>query len=408
MRILDVNPRVVFPPRVGGAVRTCQLLSHLSRGHVVRQFSQTRVRDFWGRRLEREVWVTPSYLEYRYVSAVPSIVSEWCQRSWLHLPVVNGSTLRFARPARLQHWLQWADVTLVEGPWQFGYCRRHKPRGPLVLASHNLEVTCRRSVAEAAGVSTKNNFWLRYSESLEREAVEHAALILAVSPNDRRGFIEHYGADPGRVIVVPNGADTETYVPVEASEKGRLKKELGLPSRPTVIYLASNAKAPHREGLRWVRAVASRMPDFTFLVVGGLFLRPRIEGNLVASGVVDDPCPYLQAADFSLCPIEHGGGTKIKVLESLAVGLPTVVFSETTLGTELGHLQQVWVSAKTAEELAAGLRGLASNQALAERLRAQGRKHVQEHHDWRKIAAKLEGVLTELVQSAAAFAGASR
>jgi glycosyltransferase involved in cell wall biosynthesis len=293
-------------------------------------------------------------------------------------------------------------------PWQFAYCHRQKPPGPLILASHNLEAWAHASHAEATGISVgrmhsfkkvESTIWRRYIERLERNAVAEADLVLTVSPNDRQGFIDYYGVDPARVVEIPNGADTKRLAPVDGETKRALKQRLGLPMKPTAIYLASQAHPPHLAGLTWIRRVAARMDGFTFLVVGGISSRAQVKGNVIATGFVDDPCSYLQAADISLCPIQYGGGTKIKVLESLAVALPTVVFSETIQGTALRHQEHLLAVDKSEEALVSALNRLVENRELADRLGVAGRDFVVEHHDWERIAAKLKSVLLQLTPS---------
>ena len=143
-----------------------------------------------------------------------------------------------------------------------------------------------------------------------------------------------------------------------------LRRKLGLPDRQTVVYLAANAKPPRRAGLAWVRRLAERMPGCTFLIVGGIFGAPERQNNVIATGRIEDPASYLQAADISLCPIEFGGGTKIKMIESLAVGLPTVVFEETRFGTNAQHGEHVWVVEKDEEHIFSGLSLLLQDKAL--------------------------------------------
>jgi glycosyltransferase involved in cell wall biosynthesis len=145
-----------------------------------------------------------------------------------------------------------------------------------------------------------------------------------------------------------------------------------------------------------VRRVAELMPDVTFVVTGTLFPRPVRERNVIGTGLVDDPLPYLQAADLSVCPVEFGGGTKIKVLEALSVGLPTVVFAEAMRGLSVRDGEQVWVAEKHESSLAAAIRRLLRDQGLALRLGLSGRRFVVEHHDWRRLAATLENALLRL------------
>jgi len=124
MRILDVSPRTVYPPENGSSVRIYHLLRHLSRRHEIRQFSQPRLAQFWNKPFAREVWVTPSYQEHRYTHPLPSLASEFCHRLWISQPVLIGAAMSVADPRRLREWLSWADLVLVEFPWQFAYCHR--------------------------------------------------------------------------------------------------------------------------------------------------------------------------------------------------------------------------------------------------------------------------------------------
>jgi glycosyltransferase involved in cell wall biosynthesis len=391
MNILDVSPRVTFPPMRGSSVRTHNLLSHLSARHEVRQFSQARPRQAAS---FEEAWPNPSYCEFRYGNRLTALVGERAERSWVRAPLLSGAVLRLGRPALLDDLLSWADVVLVEFPWQFAYCRRRRPDAPIVLASHNVEAAKFESYARAAGAAAGRRFWLGLVRRLEAEAVSGADLVLAVSKADRRRLIDTYRADPARVVEIPNGADTERYSPVGRDARHAARRELGLPAKPTVVYAASDVP-PNWAGLGWVRRVAAKAPQLTFLVIGPV-CRPQIDGNVIATGLVDDVARYLAAADLSLCPIEHGGGTKIKLLESLAAGLPTVAFAEALEGLALRDGEQVLVADKREHALLHALERLRQDPDLADRLARSGRRFVEEKHAWSAIAGRLERALDQL------------
>lgn len=78
--------------------------------------------------------------------------------------------------------------------------------------------------------------------------------------------------------------------------------------------------------------------------------------------------PAFAAADLSLCPIEFGGGTKIKLMEALAAGLPTVAFAESLRGTELRDGVHVVVAPKSVEGRLGALQRLANDPAEAARI----------------------------------------
>jgi glycosyltransferase involved in cell wall biosynthesis len=399
MRILDISPRLVWPPGNGSTARMYHLLRELSRRHEVRQFSQPRWIEVRRADFAPEARPTDTYREHRNRNLMCAAGSEFCNRSWIRpQAVLSGACLRLTRPKLLRDWFRWADIALVEFPWQFAYCRRVAPQLPMVLASHNIEVLTRTSNARAIGLAVKRSPMLRFVARLERHAVARADLILAVSEDDREEYVQRYGADGDRIVVVPNGSDTTELFPVEASAKATLRAELGLPDRSTVVYLAGGTKIPDLEGLKWVRRLADRRPELSFVIVGGISPRSYTEGNVIATGFVPDHRPYLQAADISLNPIEYGGGTKLKVFDGLAAGLATVVFAEAIRGTQLQPDEHLLVAEKNDDALERTVCRLVAEPSFATALGAAGRRFVSEHHDWRTIARGLESVLVEFLR----------
>ncbi|MCP5112926.1 MAG: glycosyltransferase, partial [bacterium] len=180
MRILDVAPRTTVPPMDGATVRMYHLLGNLSRNHEVRQFTQPRLSQIRAPGFEREVHGAESYLEYRNTNRLSALVTDAGRRSWAGVPMLAGAGLRLARPQRLLEWIDWADVVVVEFPWQFAWCRRRTWDKPLVLASHNLEIQKFVAYAEAAGTTVRNSYLYRYAVTLERRAATQADLITAV------------------------------------------------------------------------------------------------------------------------------------------------------------------------------------------------------------------------------------
>jgi glycosyltransferase involved in cell wall biosynthesis len=395
MKILDVSPKVVLPPNTGSRVRMYNLLRHLSRDHEVWQFSQHRAGSLL-REHANEIQVTPTYSEVQYAHPALRIVGNLAEARHVAAPTLRGAGLWLARPERLRSLLAWADVVLVEFPWQFAYCNRHRGRAPLVLASHNVEAERFASVAQADHGPGSRHRWAGWIERVERRAVHGADLVLAVSPEDRDEFIRRYRVDPSRVVVVPNGAETDRYVPLQTAEKEEAKARLGLPAKPTVLYVGSDT-APNRAGLRWVRRLATATSNLSFVVVGEVS-RGLTGEPFVAPGVVNDLTPFIEAADIAICPIEFGGGTKIKLLEAMSAGLPTVAFAETIEGLSVRHGKEVWVVEKNPSEILAALDRLARDTALAAGLGAAGRSFVIEHHDWREVARDLGQVLLQLTQ----------
>jgi len=317
------------------------------------------------------------------------------ERSWVAAPVSSGWGLWLTKPKLLDELLNWADIAMVEFPWQFDYCYRRRPAQRFVLATHNVEIAKFTDYALAERVRPENNRWLRAIEKIERRAVARARLVLAVSPADKMEFVERYGADTARIVEVPNGADTTCYKPTPETARKRAKRDLGLSEKPVILFVGSDAP-PNRVALQWMERLAQRTNRFTFLAVGRVCGQSRVEGNFHRIGEVDDCRPYMRAADVSLCSLEHGGGTKIKLMEALAAALPTVTFRKCLHGTALRDGEHLLVTEPDVESMLAALDRLVLDPELAERIGCNGRDHVAEHHDWDGSAERLEEALLVL------------
>lgn len=390
MRILDVSPRVCNPPARGSSVRTAGLLRGLAGRHEVRQLSQVRLR----RRGDPEAgrgttMLAAGYSERAIAPLLPSLATELGARTWVRAPVLSGAGL--ARSRVLRRAVAWADVVIVEFPWQYAACRRVAGSTPVVLDTMNVEAAKFADYARASGDPLTTRPWLHLIERLERRAVRDADLVLAVSDVDRDGLIERYDARPERVVTIPNGADTDRYRPATPRERAAARAVLGLPDRPTALFAAADVP-PNRAGLAWVRGLAARAPDITFLVTGAI--HPPARDDIVATGLLDDFGLALAAADVALCPIEFGGGTKIKLLEGLAAGLPTVAFAEALHGLDVDGA--VLVAPKSVDGLLSAIRR-ATDPSAGARLSELGRARVAANHDWAGIARRLERLLAQTV-----------
>jgi hypothetical protein len=111
---------------------------------------------------------------------------------------------------------------------------------------------------------------------------------------------------------------------------------------PVFVFLGGLDFAPNRDGLTWFLAnfrdeVLAAMPDFRLLIVGRGSARPLPEAtawgeHVQTLGWVDDLDEVLGSCAALLSPLRIGSGTKIKVLEALARGLPVVATRAGVLG----------------------------------------------------------------------------
>ena len=115
-------------------------------------------------------------------------------------------------------------------------------------------------------------------------------------------------------------------------------------------------------------------------------------------GTVEDIRPHLQSCDFMVVPLRAGGGTRIKIFEAMAMGVPVV---STTIGAEglpVTHGENILI-ANSDQELADACLTLLTNPALAKNISSAARKKVEKDHSWKAVSKQFidlcESVATE-------------
>jgi glycosyltransferase involved in cell wall biosynthesis len=218
---------------------------------------------------------------------------------------------------------------------------------------------------------------------------------LVVSDLDGSRLKEHAGEV--RVSVIPNGVDVEYFRP---GPPGGKRKE-GLifagamdwyPNREAVRFFLKEIwpKLQDREGERPVTFLGKNPPRELLEAAKGSSIR--------APGFVDDVRPYLDEAGIYICPIRDGGGTRLKILDALAMAKPLVATGLAVEGLDL--VEEVhYLRAETADDFVGQIRRLENDPDLGLSLAAEGQRHVQERFSWDVIGKKLADSYQEAIRS---------
>ncbi len=195
--------------------------------------------------------------------------------------------------------------------------------------------------------------------------------------------------------VVPNGVDTRAY-----------RGDFGPPQADTLVYSGALTYRANFDAVGYFLRdifplVRARRPGARLLVTGktdGVPLTRLPLGERVAlTGYVEDIRPVVARAWAAIVPLRVGGGTRLKILEALALGTPVVSTSKGAEGLDLQDGEHLLI-ADTPREFAEAVTRLLSDAALREALGRRGQERVRRLYDWERIGAQLNAYLQRILE----------
>ena len=265
-----------------------------------------------------------------------------------------------------------------------------------VLFQHNVETAIwRRHASTAPNPVTRAYFQMQAERMFvyERDVCKKVRHLIAVSPEDACQFRELFGLT-GPVSDIPTGVDADFFaVPPENP-----------PSRSGIVFVGSMDWLPNIDGVRFfveqiLPLIRRDHPDCR-LVIAGRDPDPAIQQlasshrDIVVTGRVPDIRPYLWSSAISVVPLRIGGGTRLKIYESMAAGAPVV---STTIGAEglaVRSPDNIRL-ADTPEAFARACVELLTSIEENRRLAAAARQLVESQFGWEGVAARFEQILAQ-------------
>jgi glycosyltransferase involved in cell wall biosynthesis len=140
----------------------------------------------------------------------------------------------------------------------------------------------------------------------------------------------------------------------------------------------------------WPRLASD--PSWRLIIVGRNPIPELLEAardpRVSAPGFVNDVRPYVAAAGIYVCPIRDGGGTRLKVLDALAMGKALIATRLAVEGIEVEDGVH-YLSAETVDDFVAQIRRVAAQSDLRKALGREGRAFVEARYGWESIGKRL-------------------
>ena len=267
---------------------------------------------------------------------------------------------------------------------------------PAVISAHNIESVIWKRLAR-----NTSNPLLRFIarqqanriEQIERKWYPLISHCIAVSEEDS-DVIKSYGA---RVTVVENGVDMEYYNWREDTEHEN-----------TIVFTASFDTFSNQDAVDYFIKeifpfIKIRNPDATLWLVGKEPTKKirkygEEDGNVHVTGTVPDVRPFISRASLCIVPLRIGGGSRLKILEAMAMRKPVVSTSVGAEGLRVADGKNI-ILVDTPRDFADKVLWLLADRPAQISLGNAGRELVNSYYRWESLCEKQSEVWQSVLLS---------
>jgi sugar transferase (PEP-CTERM/EpsH1 system associated) len=399
MRILLLTPQLPYPPHQGTSLRNFNLIAQLAKRHQVSLLTflePDQSLEDAGPLLEICEWVDtlPVPSRNNTTRLRQMLTTRRPDMSWrLWSPAFRDRLTRRMAEARF-------DVVQIEGIELAPYLATVEaihPRPLTVYEDHNAEwVLQKRACLTDLRIPRRwptaiYSFvqWMRL-RGYEADVCRRANRVVAVSEADRDAILDV--APEVRVSVVPNGVDLDVYTGYNG------------PVQPfDLVFTGKMDFRPNVDAMLWMGRdvwphIRHRYPRATMAIVGQR-PHPRLEplrevSGITITGWVPDVRPYIAGATVYAAPLRVGGGTRLKLLQAMAMEASIVATSLGAEGFPVTHGRELLL-ADSPEEFVQAVFCLMEDNEKRAKIGSSARRFVEATYGWDTLVPKLEAVYVQ-------------
>lgn len=273
------------------------------------------------------------------------------------------------------------------------YYSRDLKTAQTVLDHHNIESEMMFDRARKEPNLLKKAYFYQEGYKLARFEQKHCrqhTLNITCSDDDAVLLKQLFGVDEATTI--ENGVDTDYFQPA------------GLPNtQNSMVFAGGLSWYPNLDAMLFFRKeiwprVKGAIPDATMSLVGRnppASLTP--DDGFTITGFVDDVRPYLEKASCYVCPIRQGGGTKLKILDAMAMECAIVAHPFACIGIDVIPETHV-LFAETPEQFVSQISRVMSDPELRLRLGKNARALMESQYSFKSVGKKLAEEMDRISQ----------
>lgn len=405
MKLLLLTPQLPYPPQQGTTIRNFNIIKHLAPRHEITLISFGTLDELANaeplralcRRVELASYPTRSMIQ-RAWTTLASPMPDMALR--LKSDEMHATVERVLREENF-------DVIQIEGIEMARYIQNPRSQisnSKIVFDDHNAEYVLQKTAYESDVKKIVRLHAALYSlvqwkklERYEYSVCLRANHIVACSDADANAIQSLAANLQTPISVIPNGVDTNQFVP-SAEVCAKPLAELSL------TFVGKMDFRPNIDAMTWfvtdiLPRIRAEIP-LAHIVIVGQKPAPRINAlkhhpGVEVTGWVSDPRPFIADAAVYVVPLRMGSGTRLKVLEAMAMGKAIVSTTRGVEGIACTPEHHV-VIADTPETFARAVVDLLRDPARRRWLGQNARALAESKYDWRAIVPQFENVYAQL------------
>lgn len=392
MKILMLTPYLPFPLMSGGQTRSYNLLKHLSKKHDITLFSL--IKD------EKEKEYVQQLSRYcKKVCLFKRSKSPWTLRnilltgfSFYPFLVIRNLSSEEKKAVRLE--LEREKYDLIHA--ETFYVMPHIPKTdiPILLVEQTIEyLVYKHYVKNQASFLAKLPFWIDVMKLRfwEKHYWKEAKKVVAMSESDKKEMLDL--AKDLDIEIVPNGIDFKHFSQV--INKNNNKK--------MILYVGNfkwlqNVEAVNILVNKVWPVIKKNIKNSQLWVVGMNItekLKKYASNDIVITEALSDIREAYGKSSVLVAPIKGPGGTRLKILEAMASGLPVVTTTVGAEGLGVENGREV-IICDDLDKMAQKVIEVLKNKTLSESLSKNGKDFVRSKYDWKQNAQILDKIYTRV------------
>jgi len=393
MKILFITHLLPYPPNCGGYIRTYNFIRCLSRNHKVDLIAylynlqdQNQVKFL--EKICNEIRVIPLQRKPLFPYLLMSFFNE---KPYLYLRDYSDNMKKLVhKMIETNHY----DIVFVEQLPMVGYVPKenhsYQIYANILISGMIMERLIKYQKNPVKRIV--GNIETKKLNKLEKNACENHNLTITISENDKQ-VLESWDLSSDNIVTIPMGVDLDQYKPLKLNYNSRNIILLGLarflPNIDGIIYFCQKIYPK----------VKKACPDAHLYIVGSeppkKVRNLGVDGEISVTGFVEDLESFLTNTGVFVVPLRVGGGVKVRTLNALAMGLPTVSTSVGIEGIDVTHGKNVLI-ANTPDSFAKAVIDVLTNIELKKTLCEYGPLLIKEKYTWDIVFNQINYVINSI------------